>query len=76
MQTDNNNAMTYTTAQAIEFINRAFDADGFLVNPKSKKNQAKAQAILDSGLSLYGKKADGYDAHASLLMIAYPDQAI
>ena len=67
---------TYTTAEAIEFIRLAFDADGFLIKPKSRKNKATARAILDSGLNLYQVYVDGYDAHISMMIIANPNQAI
>lgn len=72
-QTEMNNV---TTTQAISLINRAFDANGFLINPKSKKNQNEARAILESDLNLYGKTVNGFDAHVCMLVIAYPDQAI
>ena len=72
-QTEMNNV---TTTQAISLINRAYDANGFLINPKSKKNQNEARAILESDLNLYGKTVNGFDAHVCMLVIAYPDQAI
>jgi hypothetical protein len=76
-QTNKNNATsTYTTAEAIEFIRLAFDADGFLIKPKSRKNKATARAILDSGLNLYQVYVDGYHAHDAMLIIAYPDRDI
>jgi len=67
---------TYTTSHVADLINRAFDANGYLVNPKSRRNQTEAKAILNSGLNLYGRMVDGFDAHTSLLMIAYPNQTI
>jgi hypothetical protein len=67
---------TVTNQQVIDLINRAFDENGQLVDPKSRKNRSQAKAILSSGLNLYGKTVDGFDAHTSLLMIAYPDREI
>ena len=64
---------TYTIEEAIEFIRSAFDNDGFLIHPTSRKNKAKARAILDSGLNLYQVYVDGYHAQDSMLIIAYPN---
>lgn len=65
-----------TNQQVIDLINRAFDADGRLVNPKSKRNQAQARSFLDSGVNYSGRIVDGYDAHISLTIIAYPNKSI
>jgi hypothetical protein len=67
---------TVTNQQVISLINRAFNVDGFLVNPKSKKNQKEAIAFLESEVSVYGQTVNGFDAHTCLLIIAYPNSAI
>jgi hypothetical protein len=66
---------TATSNQVINLINRSFDADGFLINPKSKKNQKEAIALLKTE-NVYGQTVNGFDAHTSLLIIAYPNISI
>ncbi len=66
---------TATNQQAINLINRSFDSDGFLMNPKSRKNQKEAKELLENN-NFYGQLLDGFDVHTSLLMIAYPNREI
>jgi hypothetical protein len=65
---------TTTNQQAISLINRAFDSDGYLVNPKSRKNQTEAKQLLESGIDFYGELVNGCDTHNCLLIIAYPNK--
>lgn len=67
---------TTINQQAVNLINKAFDADGYLVNAKSRKNQNEAKQLLESGISFYGESVNGYDIHNSLLIIAYPNSQI
>ena len=77
---------TCTNAQVVSLISRAFDADGMLVGNGKRKNQVEARAILaenegkysDDTSRTYGVNdtVNGYDVHASLLIIAYPNKAI
>jgi hypothetical protein len=73
-----NKAMKTTTTnqQAINLINRAFDSDGYLVNPKSRKNQQEAKDLLNNGLDSYDGLVNGCDTHNCLLIIAYPNKQI
>jgi hypothetical protein len=66
---------TVTNQKVINLINRAFNADGFLIKPKSKKNQKEAIALIETE-NVYGQTVNGFDAHTSLLIIAYPNSAI
>jgi hypothetical protein len=74
----NNKKMETTTTnkQAINLINRAFDADGYLLNAKNRKNQNEAKQLLESGISFYGELVNGFDTHNCLLIIAYPNRQI
>ena len=67
---------TTTNQQAINLINRAFDADGYLVTPKSNKNQTEARQLLESGIDFYGEFVNGRDTHNCLLIIANPNKNI
>ena len=67
---------TTTNQQAISLINRAFDADCYLVNAKSRKNQMEAKQLLDSGIDFYGELVNGCDTHNCLLIIAYPNKSL
>lgn len=67
---------TTTNQQAINLISRAFDADGYLVNAKSRKNQTEAKQLLESGIEFYGELVNGCDTHNCLLIIAYPNREI
>jgi hypothetical protein len=73
-----NKAMKTTTTnqQAINLINRAFDSDGYLVNPKSRKNQKEAKELLNSEYDFYDELVNGFDTHICLLIIAYPNKQI
>jgi hypothetical protein len=64
------------TAQAINLIKKAFDNNGYLINPNSIKNQLAAKKILDSGCELYDKTYNGWNIHNCLLIIAYPNKSI
>jgi len=66
---------TTTNKQAINLINRAF-TDGYLINPKSRKNQTEAKQLLASGIDFYGELVNGYDTHNCLLIIAYPNKIL
>ena len=57
-------------------IRKAFNAEGYLVSPKSRKNQQAAKAALESGVNYANQTLDGYNVHSSLLIIAYPNQSI
>jgi hypothetical protein len=67
---------TTTNKQAINLINKAFDADGYLVNAKSRKNQTEAKQLLESGIDFYGELVNGCDTHNCLLIIAYPNKCL
>jgi hypothetical protein len=69
-------ATTTTNQQVINLINKAFDNDGFLINPKSRKNQNKAKQLLECGIDFYGQLINGFDIHNCLLIIAYPNKSI
>jgi hypothetical protein len=74
---------TCTNSQIVSLINRAFDADGFLVSKGKRKNQAEARAILAENIGKYSNDTTrtynesdmvrGYDVHDSLLIIANPN---
>lgn len=64
-----------TNDQVVALVNRAFDADGMPVSKGKRKNQKEARAILDSGADTSGY-VGRYEAHVSLLIIAYPNAAI
>lgn len=64
-----------TNNQVVALVTRAFDADGMLVSKGKRNNQKEARAILDSGADTSGY-VGGYEAHTSLLIIAYPNAAI
>jgi len=66
---------TTTSQQAINLIRGAFDANGYLVSPKSRKNQNEAKQLLESGINFYGELVDGFDTYACLLIIAYPNKS-
>lgn len=65
-----------TSKKVIKLINRAFDSEGSLINPKSKKNINEAKSILESGIDYYNKYLNDYDVYNCLLIIAYPDKEI
>ena len=67
---------TATNQQVISLINRAFNSDGYLINPKSKKNQKEAKMILESEVSYYGETVNGFEVHNCLLIIAYPNKSL
>jgi hypothetical protein len=67
---------TTTNQQAINLINKAFDKDGFLINPTSRKNQNEAKQLLESGIDFYGELVNGCDTHNCLLIIANPNKSI
>lgn len=67
---------TTTNKQVINLINRAFDNDGFLINPNSRKNQNEAKQLLECGIDFYGELVNGFDTHNCLLIIAYPNKSI
>jgi hypothetical protein len=67
---------TTTNQQVISLINRSFDSNGFLVNPKSRKNQSEAKQLLDGEDRFYGQVVNGFDTYNSLLIIAYPNAQI
>jgi hypothetical protein len=63
------------TQEITNLINRCFDANGFLINPNSRKNQKEARQILNS--DDYRCETDlDYNQHDSLLIIAYPNKDI
>lgn len=64
-----------TNDQVVALVTRAFDANGMLVSKGKRKNQAEARAILDSGADTSGY-VGRYEAHTSLLIIAYPNKEI
>jgi hypothetical protein len=61
--------------QVVALVTRAFDADGMLVSKGKRKNQKEAHAILDSGADTSGY-VGRYEAHTSVLIIAYPNKQI
>ena len=67
---------TSTNEKLITLINRAFDENGILIDINSRKNKREAKELLESGVSFYGETVSGYDAHISLLVIAYPNKKI
>jgi hypothetical protein len=67
---------TTINQEVILLINKAFDFDGFLINPKSRKNKNQAKFFLESGVDFYGQTVNGYDVHNALLIIAYPNKEI
>jgi len=67
---------TCTNDQVVSLIRRAFDADGMLVSKGKRNNQKEARAMLDSGVNVYATYVDGFDAHACLLIIAYPTRTL
>lgn len=64
-----------TNDQVISLVNRAFDTDGMLLSKGKRKNQAEARAILESGADTSGYVGK-FEAHTSLLIIAYPNREI
>jgi hypothetical protein len=64
-----------TNDQVVALVTRAFDADGKLVSKGKRNNQKEARAILDSGADTTGY-VGRYEAHTSVLIIAYPNKAI
>jgi len=66
---------TITNQKVIDLITRAFDANGFLIHPTSRKNQNEAKAFLESHEFEY-EEVNGLDIHDSLLIIAYPNKSI
>ncbi len=72
--------------QVVALVTRAFDADGMLVSKGKRNNQKEARAILAENEGKYSNDparpygvndvVNGYDVHASLLIIAYPNMAI
>ena len=67
---------TSTNEKLINLINRAFDENGILIDINSRKNKREANELLESGVSFYGETVNEYDAHISLLVIAYPNKKI
>lgn len=67
---------TTINQQVINLINKAFDANGYLVNEKSSKNKTEAKQLLESGIDFYGELVNGFDVHNSLLIIAYPNKSL
>jgi hypothetical protein len=67
---------TTTNKEVIALIEKAFDKQGMLINPNSRKNQNQAKGFLESDYSYYGEKVNGYDTHTCLLIIAYPNRDI
>jgi hypothetical protein len=67
---------TITNQEAKDLINSCFDSQGFLINPKSRKNKAAAQAIIDSGYTGYGELLDGFSVCDSLFIIANPNKSL
>jgi hypothetical protein len=67
---------TTTNQQAINLINKAFDKDGFLINPTSRKNQNEAKQLLECGIDFYGQLVNGFEIHNCLLIIAHPNKSI
>ncbi len=61
--------------QAVALVTRAFDTDGMLVSKGKRKNQKEARAILERGADTSGY-VGRYEAHTSVLIIAYPNAAI
>jgi len=64
---------TATDQKVITLINRAFNADGYLVNKGSRKNKKEANEFLNGDVSYYGELVNGWDAHNCLLIIANPN---
>jgi len=52
------------------------DANGYLVNAKSRKNQTEAKQLLEGDFCFYGELVNGFDTHDCLLIIAYPNKDI
>jgi hypothetical protein len=70
---------TTTNKQVINLINKAFDNDGMLIAPNSRKNQNEAKSILEADFyndDLGYCTVNGYQVHTSLLHIAYPNTDI
>ena len=71
-----NNQTNTKMNEVTTLIRKAFNAEGYLVSPKSRKNQQAAKSALESGVDYSKQTLDGYNVHASLLIIAYPTQSI
>lgn len=62
--------------RVVGLIKRAFDEDGMLVSKDKRKNQREARELLASGIDVYGQYVGDWDAHNSLLIIAYPNRTL
>jgi mitochondrial fission protein ELM1 len=68
-----------TNQQVIKLINRAYNNDGMLINPNSRRNKNEAKAILEADFyndEIGYSEVNGYQVHTSLLHIAYPNNDI
>jgi len=60
-----------TNGEVITLIMKAFNADGQLIHPNSKKNIAEANRLLEES-DVYGETCNGWDSYNCLLIIANP----
>ena len=67
---------TVENKEVINLIRASFSSNGMIIAKGKAARQAKANQILSSEVSYYGKMVDGYDAHSCLLMIANPNANI
>lgn len=67
---------TITNKEAEDLIKSCFDANGLLINPKSRKNKKAAQSIIDGGYSGYGEYINGYSVCDCLTIIANPTKVL
>jgi hypothetical protein len=67
---------TCTNQQAVNLINRAFNEDGFLINPNSRKNISDAKQILENATDIAYTLVNGCETWDCLLIIAYPNRDI
>ena len=62
--------------QAKLLIDKSFDSEGYLINPKSHKNINEAKSLLNSEVSFYNTYHNGKDISVCLTVIAYPNSSI
>ena len=67
---------TTKNKKVLTLISKAFNNNGYLIDPDNEENQNEAKKILDGKTSFYGQKINGCDTHTCLLIIAYPSADI
>lgn len=66
---------TIKDPKIINLISRAFDSDGYLINPKNRKNIEEARFILASN-NYYDELIHGWNVQDCLTIIAYPNKTL